>query len=53
MTAPAALERTRLHVVDEDTLPVDDVDLAGGFVEVEAALGHQDVGLLIVFLERR
>src|SRR3989442_15570022 len=53
VTAPAALERPRVHVIYEDTLPVDDVDLAGVLVEVEAALGREDVGLLIVFLERR
>src|ERR1700680_3461928 len=53
MTSPATLERARIHVVDQNALPVDDVNLAGVLVEVETPLGNQDVGLLIVLFEWR
>ena len=53
MTAPAALEGARVHVVHEKALPIDNVDLSRVFVEVEAAFGDKDVGLLIIFFQGR
>src|SRR2546422_9032836 len=49
VTAPAALEGGRVHVVDEHALPIDDVDLPRVFVAVEAAFGDKEVGLWILF----
>jgi len=53
VTAPAALEGARIHVVHENALPIDNVDLSRVFVEVEAAFGDEDVGLLIIFFQGR
>jgi hypothetical protein len=51
VTAPAALERARVHVVHEHATLVDDVDLVGRFVELEASLAHERVGILVVLFE--
>src|SRR4029077_11669328 len=47
----AALECARIHVVYEDTLPIDQVDFTRILVEIEAPLGDQPIGLGVVFLD--